>query len=405
MRPIAKRIVLILGLACAPFVAAAQGMFSPVVTVNDSAITRYEIDQRVALLGVFRTPGDLPRLALEQLIDDRLKLQELDRAGLRLTDEGLLTAMQDFAGRANLSLEQFVAVLNQNGIEEATLRDFVRAGVSWRDFVRSRFGSRTEVTEAEVDLALGQAGSGASGLEVLLSEIIIPAPPPQAAQALATATRISQLTSTAAFEAEARRVSALPSRANGGRLDWVPVGNFPAGLRPLLLALAPGQVTAPIPIENGVALFQMRGVREVPRATVAPALIDYAAFLIAGGLSESALREATALAAQVDTCDDLYGEAHGLPVEVLERVNLPPEQIPQDVAMELAKLDPGEVSHVLTRANGATLVFLMMCGRTPVAAEGVDREAVRAELRSQRLAGYADALLADLRAAAVITRP
>jgi peptidyl-prolyl cis-trans isomerase SurA len=238
---------------------------------------------------------------------------------------------------------------------------------------------------------------------VLLSEIIIPAPPESAEQANATADRIAQLTSTAAFEAEARRVSALPSKTRGGRLDWLPISNYPAGLRGLLLNLAPGEITAPLPITNGVALFQMRDVREVPRAAPEPAAIEYAAFYIAGGLSERGLAEARRIDARVDTCDDLYGVAQGLPEEQLDRDVLPPADIPIDVAMELAKLDAGEASYVLTRANGETLVFLMMCGRTPALGDGVDRETIRGQLRTQRLNTYADALLADLRAAATIT--
>lgn len=383
-----------------PSFAAAQ--FGPAITVNDEVISEFEVSQRIIMLRAFRTPGNLETLAREQLIEDRLKLAELRRAGLSITDEGLRSAMADFAGRANLELDQFITLLGQQGVSEETFRDFVLVNVSWRDFIRTRFGDRAQVSEAEIDQALGQSDAS-SGIEVLLSEIIIPAPPPRAQQAIATAERISRLTSTAAFEAEARRVSALPSRARGGRLDWLPITNYPAGLRGLLLDLAPGEVTAPIPITNGVALFQMRGVREVPRAAAEPAAIEYAAFYIAGGLSDRGLREAARVDANVDTCDDLYGIARNLPPEQLERDVLPPSDIPQDVAIELAKLDPGETSYVLTRSGGETLVFLMLCGRTPALGEGQDRDAIRNQLRSQRLNTFADALLADLRAAAQIT--
>lgn len=383
-----------------PTLGAAQ--FAPAITVNDSVVSQFEIDQRVIMLQAFRTPGNLQDLAREQLIEDRLKAIALDGAGLRITDEGLLLAMQEFAGRANLELDQFLTVLAQNGVAEETFRDFVRTNVSWRDFIRAQFGDRAQITDAEIDQALGQAGASA-GIEVLLSEIIIPAPPQRAQQAIATANRIAQTTSTATFESEARRVSALPSRTRGGRLDWLPITNYPPALRGLILDLSPGEVTAPIPITNGVALFQMRGVREVPRAAPEPAAIEYAALYLSGGLSDAGLREAARVDRNVDTCDDLYGIARDLPPEQLERDVLPVADIPQDVAIELAKLDPGETSYVLTRANGETLVFLMMCGRTPLLEEGQDRETIRNQLRSQRLGTYADALLADLRAAATIT--
>lgn len=386
----------------APHMAPAQGLFSPVITVNDAAISGYEIDQRAKLLALFRTPGDLAVVAREQLVEERLKAQNLAAQGLVLNDEGTVRAMTEFAARANLELDQFLTLLAQNGIDEETLRDYVLMGIAWRDYIRVRFGSRVEVTDADVDAALGQASTGSDGIEVLLSEIIIPAPPPQAASALATAQRIARLTSTSAFEAEARRVSALPSKANGGRLGWLPISNYPPQFRPMLLGLAPGEVTPPIQIPNGVALFQMRDVREVPSAPPPPAEIDYAAFYIAGGQSEAGLAEAARVRARADTCDDLYGLARDLPAEQLERDSLPPAQIPQDVALELAKLDPGEVSTALTRANGQTLVFLMMCGRVPAGGAEVDREQVRAQLISARLAGYSDGLVADLRASATI---
>ena len=385
-----------------PTFAVAQ--FAPVIVINDAVVSEFEIDQREAMLRVFRTPGDLQQVARDQLIEDRLKLEALNAAGLRITPEGLRGAMGEFSARENMDVDQFIAVLGQAGVAEETFRDFVRVNVSWRDYIRSRFGDRAQVSEAEIDQALGQS-SGSAGIEVLLNEIIIAAPPPRAASALATAQRIAQLTSTSAFEAEARRVSALPSRTRGGRLDWLPITNYPAGLRGLLLDLAPGQVTAPIPITDGVALFQMRGLREVNQVAPEPAAIEYAAFYIAGGLTDRALREAQYIDNRVDTCDDLYGVAQGLPEDRLQRDVLPPADIPTDVAMILATLDTGETNYSLTQANGETLVFLMMCGRTPVLGEGVDRETVRNQLRSQRLATYADALLADLRAAATISFP
>ncbi|MFQ3184160.1 MAG: peptidyl-prolyl cis-trans isomerase SurA [Alteromonas macleodii] len=398
MRALISTLAILLTLV-SPNLAIAQ--FAPAITVNDTVISEFEIDQRVIMLSTFRTPGNLEDTAREQLIEDRLKLSALKSAGLRITDEGLVDAMTAFATRADLELDQFIIMLGQSGISEETFRDFVRVNVSWRDFIQSRFSDRAQVSEDDINQALGQS-SAPSSIEVLLNEIIIPAQPENEQQAMATANRIAQLTSTSAFEAEARRVSALPSKIHGGRLDWLPISSYPVGLRGLLLDLAPGEITAPLPITNGVALFQMRSVREVHRLTPELGTIEYATFYIAGSLNNRKLAEARRIDALVDTCDDLYGVASSFPADQLKRNVQPAADIPADVAMELAKLDAGEASYTLSRDNGEALVFLMMCGRTPALVEDVDREAIRGQLRSQRLNTYAAALLADLRAAATI---
>ena len=163
-------------------------------------------------------------------------------------------------------------------------------------------------------------------------------------------------------------------------------------------------MTAPLPIPNAVALFQLRGIEETGKPSVEYSEIDYAAYYIPGGRSEAALSRAAQLRGKVDQCDDLYGVAKGQPANVLDRGSKAPAEIPQDVAIELAKLDPGEVSTTLTRANGETLVFLMLCNRTTAANADVNRDAVVSSIRQRKLEGYATQLLEQARAEARITR-
>ena len=84
---------------------------------------------------------------------------------------------------------------------------------------------------------------------------------------------------------------------------------------------------------------------------------------------------------------------------------MPVKDIPNDVAIELSKLDPGEVSTALTRADGQTLVFLMMCGRSYEANDSADRDQIRQQLLSQRIGALADSFVAELRADATIVIP
>lgn len=381
--------------------ALASGPFAPAITVNDEVITGFELDQRARMLAVFNAPGSSRKLAREQLIEERLKLETAKRLGLEATAAGVDAGMEEFAQRASMTTDQFLTALRGAGVEPETYRDFIENGVLWREVVGVRFRPRVNVTEDEVDRAM-KALNGGSSVQVLLSEIIMAVPQGETEEVMARAERISEITSTAQFSAEARKYSAAATRDQGGRLNWTPLTQLPAPVRPIVLALAPGQVSDPIPLPDAVALFQMRAIKETGVKAPSFSAIEYATYLIPGGRSDKAMTEAAKIKAHVDTCDDLYGIAKGQPDEVLTRKTQKPGEIPSDIALELAKLDTGEVSTTLTRANGQTLVFLMMCGRSPTLDEQVDRETVRQQLQNQRLQSLAEGYIQELKADARI---
>jgi peptidyl-prolyl cis-trans isomerase SurA len=393
--------VLGLGLMTAAPVSA-QNLFAPVAKVNESVVTEFEVQQRQRFLEVLNAPGATREGALTSLIDERLRNEAVAEAGIELTPQGINDSLAEFASRADLSTEEFTQALGQSGVSRETFRDFVVNSVGWRELVRARYASRVQITDAEISRALGETQG--SGVRVLVSEIIIPAPPQQAARVNALAEQISQSKSTAEFSSYASRYSATASRGRGGRLPWQNLTDLPPSLQPLILNLAPGEVTDPLPIPNAVALFQLRDIEETSVAAPTYSEIEYAAYYIPGGRTEPALAQAAQIRGRIDTCDDLYGIAKGQPAEVLERVKKAPADIPQDVAIELSKLDTGEVSTTLTRANGQTLMLLMMCGRTAAANASASREDMTNALRQERLTGYAEQLLEQLRADARIVR-
>ncbi|MEX3315287.1 peptidyl-prolyl cis-trans isomerase [Sulfitobacter sp. PS-8MA] len=382
---------------------AAQNLFAPVVQIDGAVITEYEVQQRQRFLQLLGAPGTDRESVIDALIEDRLRGKILKQAGLEVTPEAIRAGMKDFAARADLTTDEFLQALGQAQVSEETFRDFILISSAWRDLIRARYNSRVNITDAEVDRALGSS-RGSTGLRVLLSEIIIPAPPAKADQVNALAAEISQTRSAAQFSAYARQYSATASRDRGGKMPWTELEKLPPSLHPILLDLAPGEVTKPLPIPNAVALFQLRGIEETGTPSVTYSEIDYAAYYIPGGRSEAALARAAQLRGEVDQCDDLYGTAQGQPANVLDRNAKAPADIPQDVALELAKLDPGEVSTALTRSNGQTLMFLMLCNRVTAENADVDREAVISSIRQRKLQGYAQQLVDQARADARIIR-
>lgn len=336
----------------------------------------------------------------DALIEDRLRKQAMREAGIEAAPEDIQVGIDEFAARGQLSTDQFFQLLAEQGVDRETVRDFVSNQMSWRDYVSARFLSQARPSDDEINRALGQSGGG--GLQVLLSEIIIPVNQQTVAQADLLAQEIAQVQGLDAFSAAATQYSAAGTRDNGGRLDWLNLTNLPPALQPVILGLKNGDITQPISLPNAIALFQMRGLREVSTGAPRYSKIDYAAYYMAGGRSADTLARAAKLKEEVDTCDDLYGIAKDQPPEVLDRVDASPSEIPRDIALELAKLDLNEVSTSLTRNNGQTLVFLMLCTRTVDRGEETSRADVANALTQQRLQAFAESLVEQLRADATI---
>ena len=376
----------------------AQDMFAPRVYVNDRAITNYEVDQRALFLKVLRAPGNPKEEALKALIEDRLRQTEAERLGIKLVEKDLTAGLTEFASRANLTPEEFTAELGKAGIAPETFRDFVAAGVLWRQVVRARFLGQVPISEADIDKAL-EAATRPRALQVLVSELVIPAPEGQEEAAMAKAQDLSEtLSGEGAFAAAARKYSASSTAGAGGRLDWLPLANLPPAIGQKVLALDPGEVSDPVSVPGAVVLFLLRDVATDKTAEPISVSVDWVEFLVPDDAAEIAR-----LRARADDCSLLMGEAKGLPEDRMTHHTAGMAEVPGDVALELAKLDPNEISVALTR--GGYRRMLMLCGRSPVLEPMPTRDQVREQVINQKLEGMAEGYLEELRSAAIIREP
>lgn len=372
--------------------------FSAVISVNDRVITQYELDQRILFMQILRQPGDLPAMARTGLIDDRLRMGAAEEFGVKLTPEQVMAGMTEFAGRANLSAEEFTKIVGQMGLQPESFRDFVEAGLIWREVIRARYAGTMTITDAEVDRAIANY-QPTSALTVSVSELVLPVDGQDRSAALSLARRLqSQIVTEADFAAAARANSAGPTAGAGGVQKAQTLAEAPEEARAALTKLAPGTMSAPVMFDDKIVIYWMRDRAETPLGKASGVVVDYAQYLVPDSATAGA--ELAAVRARVDTCNDLYAVAKGLPADRMLRETAPQSAVGGDIGAVLATLDAGESATQIRR--GGYRVFLMLCSRGPAADLVPDRSLIRDQLLNQRLGSIADIYLEELRSEAII---
>lgn len=262
MRRIAALLMLSAALLTAP-IAAAQSIFKPVAIVNDSAITGFDLAQRAqiftALGAAASSPDALRTQALNSLIEERLKYQAGEAIGISYSQDAVDLGLEDFAQQAGNSPEALRNQLKDQGISDQSINDFVAAEAIWREVVRARFLRRAEPSEAQIDAEI-ELSASVQNVSYRMRELALVLSGDEA-QDRQIRERIlelyNQYNSGEGFGEAIQRFSTGRSAERGGELGWVPARALPGALAQDLNRLRIGQVTRPVTVQNGVALFQL----------------------------------------------------------------------------------------------------------------------------------------------------
>lgn len=379
--------------------ARSANPYDIAVQINDRVVTNYEIQQRKLLLKAFGSSGDLNKMALDQLIDDRLRLQAASELDISIDEEALATGIDEFAARGKITGKQLMQYIQSRGAAPESMQDFVRAGLLWREVVGARFGRKARISEEELDTTLNLA-TDKKQESVLIAEIQLPLRESGNEATLELVKKLSKSIKTeAAFSAAARRYSRAPSRGRGGRLNWVPVAALPPALSGQLLALEPGEVTAPVTLSKTVGIFQLRALREdKSKEPPLPVSVSYTQVPIPTSKGR-ATELANTLISDVDTCADLRAKSERFGENAYSDNTMLTSELSPQIALAVANLDRHEASYVVTGPESVSVI--MVCDRLRDLPEGT-RENLRGALFNRRLTGFGDGYLQELRADAEI---
>jgi peptidyl-prolyl cis-trans isomerase SurA len=398
---------------------APQGLSeSVVVTVNDELVSTYDIVQRMRLLivtaGIQPNDQNLPEIqreAIRSLVDERLEMRELREQGktqkfdLIASDQEVDDEIASIARSNNTSATQLLSQLSAQGVGPQTFKDQLRAEISWRGWIRGRYGQRLVIGDDQIKAFQKRLEAEAGKPQYQISEVFIDAGRAGSEEAAQHGAEqlISQLHGGAPFAAVARQFSNSPSAANGGDVGWISTGEMAPEVDQALESLRPGQLSPPIPVKDGVYIIMLRDRRAGDASTIVK-LKQVAIALPKTAPPEdvaAAQAKLSAMQAKIQGCDNLETVAAKTPGAVAGDLG---ETDMKDLAPAFRgvvdTMQAGQVSAPVRTDAGLHLIAV--CDKRKGGANQMTRDQIEDRLYGQELAMIAKRSLRDLRNSATI---
>ena len=250
-----------------------------------------------------------------QLIDERLRLQELLRRGIVVGDRDIAAAIAEIEASNRMPEGLMRRRLAAEGVDLRTMIDQIRVQHGWTRLLRDILGRNAEVSPTEITELANALRSQVGQTEYRLSEIFIPiGEARQAADAQRFAdTIIAQLRSGAAFGVVAAQFSQSQTALQGGDLGWVQPNQLDPEVHRIAQVMPAGAVSNPIRVPGGFSIITLRAKRVIGTDNAVMATIRQAFFPFASRLNPAAptdaqravLEKARLAAAAARSCEDI----------------------------------------------------------------------------------------------------
>jgi peptidyl-prolyl cis-trans isomerase SurA len=390
-----------------------------VAVINGDIVTRGDVDGRRRLFalnaGLPASPEVLERLTPQVtrlLVDERLRLQDVQRRRIPVTDTDIAQAVAELERRNNLQAGGLVAQLRRAGVEPRVLYDQLRVQIGWARLLRQILGPQAQPSDEEVaeQIALQRARVGQP--EFLVSEIFIPVDDPaeEAEVRRFVDEVVSQLRRGVPFPVAATQFSQAQTALQGGDLGWVGLEALDQDVARIVGQMPPGAISNAIPVPGGFQIVALRQRREVGRDLATMLTLRQAFFPFASPLNPqeptaqqvAVVERARALAASARSCEavDQAARAAGSgrdpdpgPVR-LEGVQ------PPALRQLIGGLAPGRASQPVIAPDGVAII--MVCTRETRNQAEVTPEVARQQLLRDRVELLSRQLQRDLRRRAQI---
>ena len=233
------------------------------VIVDDGVIMESQITKTLADVSKRYDDQNIPpppadillEQVTEKLIIEELQLQMADRAGVRISDAELNLTLSRLAANNQLSLEEFVVFVEENGDSYEDLREQMRREMRIQRIQRGRVNSSIDITEKEFESFLATDETlSALDPELLVRQILV--------KNLSTANEIIELLDNGSDFAEIAKEKSISSNAqSGGLLNWRKAVDMPDLYEKALVNQSIGFISEPLESGSGYHILKLEDKR------------------------------------------------------------------------------------------------------------------------------------------------
>ncbi len=256
-----------------PITAEVLGKIAAVV--EDDVILEQELNQEVSTIeqriqaSKTQMPPEsiLRKQVLEKMIIDRLQRQLAEKAGITVTEEMLNNSAADIAQRNNMTLEQFRAELEHQGMTYKGFLDNMRNEIIINQLRSREIGGRIKVTDREVDHYLETQGKvGEEAAQYHLGHILIAVKEAASASEIQKAQSkadnlVKKLRAGQDFSQAAMSESEDDNALKGGDLGWRTANDIPTLFADKVSQMRAGEVADAVRSPSGFHIIKMLEIK------------------------------------------------------------------------------------------------------------------------------------------------
>jgi len=289
----------------APVTRTVSGTSDFIVAIVDSEpVTNQEVAAQAARIRALASqqgrtlPGSQQLLgeALEQLIYERTQLQWAQQSGLKVTDEEVDQLVRSVADRNQLSLTEFRAQLEREGMSLTQYRQSLRQQQILQRLREREVPARIKVSDQEIDQYLAQQKNQLKTQQLHLAQLLVAVPENASAEQeqrllVKAQALLRQLREGADFARLAQENSDAQDRVNGGQLGLRSVERYPSLFVDATQNLAVGEIAGPVRSGAGFHLLKVvEKIRSEAGLTIAQTQARHILLRPGGQLSQTAAR-------------------------------------------------------------------------------------------------------------------